>query len=158
VRDWSAALVAGIFFGCSPFVAAHLNGHFNLVAAWTLPLFALCMCDAADGSAAWSAAAGLVAGVTADLGYYYVVFEAVLAVCIVWLERFEWSMASDARRPQRDWVTRAIATAILLDAGVMVAIMATGGFSFEFGFVRILVVETFNLRQVFWALSLLFVW
>ena len=40
-RDIGAALVAGLVFGGSPYLAAHLNGHFNLTSAWTLPLFAL---------------------------------------------------------------------------------------------------------------------
>ena len=40
-RDAGAAAIAGLVFGGSPYLAAHLNGHFNLTTAWTLPLFAL---------------------------------------------------------------------------------------------------------------------
>jgi hypothetical protein len=40
-RDRAAAMLAGAIFGCSPYIAAHLNGHFNLTMAWTIPLFAL---------------------------------------------------------------------------------------------------------------------
>jgi len=39
--DAAASAVAGLIFGGSPYLAAHLNGHFNLTTAWTLPLFAL---------------------------------------------------------------------------------------------------------------------
>ena len=35
-RNARASVVAGLVYGWSPFVGAHLAGHFNLVAAWTL--------------------------------------------------------------------------------------------------------------------------
>ena len=37
------ALLAGVAFGGSPYVAAHLLGHFDLLTAWVIPLFALCL-------------------------------------------------------------------------------------------------------------------
>src|SRR5947208_1261730 len=36
-----ASMVAAVVFGLSPYLGAHLVGHFELMAAWTLPLFAL---------------------------------------------------------------------------------------------------------------------
>jgi hypothetical protein len=43
VRSRRLALLAGVAFGSSPYVAAHLLGHFDLLTAWVLPLFALCL-------------------------------------------------------------------------------------------------------------------
>ncbi len=43
VRDRRVSLVAGVAFGGSPYVAAHLLGHFDLLTAWVIPLFALCL-------------------------------------------------------------------------------------------------------------------
>ena len=40
-RHTAGALVAALVFGASPFVAAHLTGHFNLIAAWVVPLVCL---------------------------------------------------------------------------------------------------------------------
>lgn len=37
-RDHGAAIVGGLVFGGSPYIAAHLNVHFNLTTAWTIPL------------------------------------------------------------------------------------------------------------------------
>ena len=38
-----AAILAAVIFGLSPYVAVHLLGHFDLVAAWVLPAFALAL-------------------------------------------------------------------------------------------------------------------
>ncbi len=40
-RHRRAAVLGGVIFGLSPYLAAHLLGHFDLMAAWVLPLFAL---------------------------------------------------------------------------------------------------------------------
>jgi hypothetical protein len=37
-----ASLIAGVMFAWSAFVTVHLDGHFNLVHVWVLPLAALC--------------------------------------------------------------------------------------------------------------------
>lgn len=54
-----ASAVAGLVYGGSPFMSAHLNGHFNLTSAWTLPVFALALSEAmARPSIRWAIAAG----------------------------------------------------------------------------------------------------
>src|SRR3954451_24863808 len=61
-RHRRAAVFAAALFGLSPYLAAHLLGHFDLVAAWVLPLFALCVRRSMmTGSMAWTVAAGGVA-------------------------------------------------------------------------------------------------
>ena len=40
-RHRRAAVLAGVMFGISPYLASHLLGHFDLIAAWPLPAFAL---------------------------------------------------------------------------------------------------------------------
>ena len=56
-------------------LAVHLLGHFDLMAAWVLPLFALALRRAVRGSDAAALAAGLVLAITAYTTYYYVVYE-----------------------------------------------------------------------------------
>jgi len=80
-RDRGAAMIAGLIFGCSPYLAAHLNGHFNLTTAWTIPLFALALADAVKGSVKGAVLCGVILGVTAYIDYYYVVYEVALAAC-----------------------------------------------------------------------------
>ena len=38
-----ASILAAVIFGLSPYVAVHLLGHFDLVAVWVLPGFALAL-------------------------------------------------------------------------------------------------------------------
>ena len=40
-RHRRGAILGGVIFGLSPYLASHLLGHFDLVAAWVLPLFAV---------------------------------------------------------------------------------------------------------------------
>ena len=74
-RKQLPSMVAAIVFGLSPFLSVHLLGHFDLVAAWPIPLFALALRRAiGTPSTRAAAAAGLVLAATAYIAYYYVVF------------------------------------------------------------------------------------
>ena len=97
-RDHASALVAGIIFGCSPFIAAHLMGHFNLTTAWTIPLFALASIDGVrSGSPPWAIVAGVTLAAMAYIDYYYVVYAAVFAVCVFLYETRTWTCTFRAR-------------------------------------------------------------
>jgi len=79
--DRSASLVAGTVFGFSPYLLVHLWGHLNLVAAWPLPFFALCLIRALQtGSLRWSIAAGTLLGAASLLDYQYGVFALLWAI------------------------------------------------------------------------------
>src|SRR2546421_177914 len=39
-RQIGPSALAAVTFGLSPYVGVHMLGHFDLVAAWTIPLFA----------------------------------------------------------------------------------------------------------------------
>src|SRR5262249_50080609 len=77
-KDWRASGLAGTMFALSPYIAAHLNGHFDLVAAWPLPLFAIVVDDVVNGGRLSAVAAGLILVLTAYVDYYYVVYELAL--------------------------------------------------------------------------------
>ena len=81
VRHRRVALFAGIAFGGSPYVAAHLLGHFDLLTAWVIPFFALLLRRALHNGR-WHAAVGggLCVAVAAYSAYYHVVYLAVFAV------------------------------------------------------------------------------
>ncbi len=40
-KHLAASVLAALIFGLSPYVAAHFPGHFELMAVWTLPAFAI---------------------------------------------------------------------------------------------------------------------
>ena len=119
-RSHSAAAVAGLIFGGSPFMSAHLNGHFNLTSAWTVPLFAFAISEALTRkSPRWSVAAGLVLGMTVYVDYYLFVYEAVLAACLLAIEAVEWSVSSSDRTPRSRMLVRIMA--FLVVAGFLCA-------------------------------------
>ena len=156
-RDSGASILAGIVFGGSPYLAAHLNGHFNLISAWTLPLFALTVGNALDPSRAtaskwWAAAAGLVLGATAYVDYYYVVYELAFLVCAVLLIGRDWSVALGQPTPRMLRAARALAGLAIVDLVIIAAILVTGGFETTVGGVRILARDVFNPLQVLWVL------
>ncbi len=85
VRDRRAASLAGIAFGASPYIAAHLLGHFDLLTAWVLPVFALCFRRALEsGRILPAAACGVCVAVAAYSAYYHVVYLALFAVAYRW--------------------------------------------------------------------------
>jgi hypothetical protein len=87
-RHRRGAILGGVIFGLSPYLASHLLGHFDLIAAWVLPLFALMVRrQMASASNRWAIGAGLVFAATAYTAYYYVVYLAFfLAVYLIaWL-------------------------------------------------------------------------
>ena len=81
VRRRQAALLAGVALGGSPYVAAHLLAHFDLLTAWVIPLFALCLRRSLrTGSIIAAVGCGLCVAVAAYAAYDYVVYLAVFAV------------------------------------------------------------------------------
>lgn len=82
-----AASMAAVIFGTCAFVTAHLNGHFNLIAAWTLPLVCLLTWNAGESpSRIRGVLVGVALGVTAYTDYYLFVYAAVIVV-LFWMSR-----------------------------------------------------------------------
>jgi hypothetical protein len=157
VRDKGAAILAGIIFGTSPYIAAHLNGHFNLTTAWTIPLFALGIVDAVRGSLKWAVFAGIVLAATVYIDYYYVIYELVFACGVLLITARRWSMGVGTSPPHRGWLV-ALFGAIALDAIVIVVIAVTGGFVRQIGPVLVIADDSFNAWQVLWLLIAIALW
>ena len=158
VRQRGAAVLAGIIFGTSPYIAAHLNGHFNLITAWPLPLFALGLSDAMRGSIKWAVLAGIVLAATAYIDYYYVTYEIAFACGVLLLMARQWSVELRARPPYGRWLLVLVGAAIALDLVALVAIGVTGGFSGQLGPFRFSMRNTFNTLQILWVLIAAALW
>jgi len=159
-RDRSAALLGAVIYGGSPFIAGHLQGHFNLTTAWTIPLFALAMREATSSrSLEWAAAAGLVLGITAYVDYYYVLYEAVLGFCLGLLEATRWSGRLAGATPASRRLALLVAIAIVVALLVVAALALTGGFRLDIGGGTLLSVRSaFNPLQGFWVLLALWLY
>jgi hypothetical protein len=154
-RDHGAAIIGGIVFGGSPYLAAHLNGHFNLTTAWTIPLFAIAASEAIRGSRKWAALAGLVLAVTAYIDYYYLVYEFALLVCIVVFTARTWAVALGGPSPASRRLANVIGIVIIVDVALIATVALTGGFDTPIGPIRSLR-GIFNPLQIFWILLALF--
>jgi hypothetical protein len=153
-----AALLGGTLFATCPYVAAHLNGHYDLVMVWTIALFALVAPRAIGGSVGWAAVAGLVLGLTAYVSSYYLVYDAALVLCFTGVAARRWSatLRTD-HRYSKPWLTAA-AIALALDAIALAVIFATGGLVARIGPLRLSMRDPFNALEIFWLLLLAALW
>ena len=133
-RHRRASALAAVIFGLSPFLAVHLLGHFDLIAAWVLPAFALALRRAVrDGSNRAAIAAGVVLAATAYIAYYYVVYEGFFAA--VYLAASVDGIAFARARPStalRGLRVLCLAGAIA-SLAVAAAIVLSGGRTFDLG-------------------------
>ena len=158
-HDRISSILSGVVFAGSPYMAARLTGHFNLTHMWVLPLFAMVALEAARRRRIWwGVGAGAIAGFTAYIDYYYVVYQAVLIGVFVIFEMRVWRVSirggSEATRRLR----RAVAIAIVLVAGLLIAIVASGGFELSLGPLRLSARTVYNPLQIFWAMGALWLW
>ena len=130
VRKRSVALFAAIAFGGSPYVAAHLLGHFDLLTAWVIPLFALCLRRSLrTGGIAAAVGAGLCVAVAAYAAYYHVVYLAVFAATYTLAS---WHAVGLHREPRAHtpslFTARLVIMALMaLDVFLIVVIAMSGG-------------------------------
>jgi hypothetical protein len=156
-RQRRPALLAGIAFGGSPYIAAHLYGHFDLLAAWVIPLFAWCFRRASlKGSGKAAVGCGVCVAVAAYSAYYYVVYLALFAVAYSlaslvvearggWVERREESTAA--------FTCRLVAVAgLAADLFLMIWIALTGGTTMRLGAAEVSVRGVQNPLLLMWVL------
>ena len=156
--DRAASLVAGFIFAASPFIAARLTGHFNLAAAWVIPLTAIAVLEGlrhqrAGARLAWMASAGVVAAAAMYIDYYLVIYAITAAIVIAVLTARDWSVthARQQSRLRRAASTVAL-TLVAIQGLLIVAIAMTGGFAIEIGALRVSARNLFNPLQIFWVL------
>lgn len=158
-RERRLALLAGVAFGGSPYVAAHLLGHFDLLTAWVIPLFALCLRRALQsGSRKAAMGCGLCVAVAAYSAYYHVVYLWLFAAAYTpaW-----WNCGSGSIERREDGAGAAfsirllVVGALALDAFVMVWILLTGGTTLSLAGTEISVRGLQNPMLVMWLLVLL---
>jgi hypothetical protein len=152
-RQALPALAGSVVFGTSCFVGAHLLGHFNLIAAWTLPLVCLLVELARERqSALRSVVAGLALAATAYVDYYLFVF-AIGIECVRAIERsvrMSWRREALSSRTRR--LLAGVAAVIALDLLVVAVILLWPGDRIDVGPVRISVRSINNPVTAAWLL------
>ena len=133
-RHRRASTLAAVTFGLSPYLAVHLLGHFDLVAAWVLPAFALALRRAIrDGSNGAAAAAGLVLAATTYIAYYYVVYEAFFAAVYLAASVDGIALAHARRSAAVGWLRLLCLAGAIASLSVAAAIVVSGGRTFDLG-------------------------
>jgi len=150
--DRGAALAAGVIFGGSPYLFANLLGHFNLIAAWGLPLFLFCLLRARDRAhAGWAAAAAIAAIAVAYTDYYYLVYCAVLTAGVI-----GWPILPLELTWRQTVAPRSAHRTLLIVLAVVVAIAAlilvTGGMEFDIAGTHLSARRATNLLTIGWVL------
>jgi hypothetical protein len=149
--DRGASIAAGVAFGGSTYVFTHLLGHFNLIAAWGLPLFLMCALRARERShAGWAAAAGSAAIAVAYTDYYYLLYCAVLAVGVI-----GWPIVPGElvwrRTVAPRGARRALMTLLAIDIAIAATILATGGFELNVASAHIRARRATNVLAIGWV-------
>ena len=158
-HDRISSVLSGVVFAGSPYMAARLTGHFNLTHTWVIPLFAIVASEAVRRGRIWlGVGAGVIAGLTAYIDYYYVVYQAVLIGIFVILEMRDWRVSIRGSSETTPLLRRAVAIAMVLVAGLVIAIVVSGGFELSFGQLRLSARTVYNPLQIFWVLVALWLW
>jgi hypothetical protein len=155
--DEGAAFVGGLIFATCAFISSHLLGHFNLTSAFVLPLFMLQCLDAVQGSRPAAIRTGLVLAATAYIDYYYVIYELAIGLVLLAMAVGDWSIQRRTPGPivrRLSWLVGAL---VLLVAGLIVVIWVTGGTDFGLLGSHVTMRTTYNPRQAFWVLLIVFV-
>ena len=155
-RHRRAAVFAGVLFGTSPYLGVHFPGHFELMAAWLLPAFALAFRPAVgSGSRIAAVVSGLLLAATAYTVYYYVVYLGLFALAYL----VAWSDGCSIDVAPRPPTARALlARRVLVGIFTLLAIVAlwmvmTGGAIWRIGPYTILAREPQNTLTVMWIVA-----
>jgi len=158
-RDRAAALLSGVFFAASPYFAAHLRGHFNLIHAWVLPAFWLVFAGALERrSVVRAIAAGLVLVAAAYSDYYYTVYLAALMTTLLavrWLD-LAWRRAPSPRPLSA--VDYGLVAGLAIAVGTAAVISITGGTAVNVFGHTISLRSGLNVRTAAWALLIILMW
>ena len=152
------SILAGIVFGGAPAIIGRLAGHFNLVNAWMPALFALTWIRLVRGKRIPTAlGSGAALALVAYTDYYYLIYSLAFALAWVVLSLWEFRVALVSTPPPvLARIRRAVGVAALGCLGVMAAIWATGGATFELNGTALSLRTVINPATLFWAL--LVVW
>lgn len=133
-RNPGAAFLGGLAFGWSPYIASHLAGHFNLIAAWTLPLTVLALDNLLErGGWIRGTLFGVVLGGTIYVDYYYAVYASVLGLILLLARSSDISGSSRSRSHWQSVTLRALIALLAVDLAFTIAIVVSGGTTLRLG-------------------------
>lgn len=147
------AVLAGTIFAASAWMPIRLLGHFNLVHAWVIPLALLTWirCARAPTGARGAAVAGAFAA-AAYTDYYYLVFA--LVACAAYSAADATLIGIDRIAPRSRFLSRLLIALMIAMGLLILAVLATGGFRFHIGPMRISASSIRNPLAGLWLLAI----
>lgn len=131
VPDSSVAWLSGALFAFSPFFVARSTGHFSLVAAMPLPLFALSMLRLEETrQVRWAVAAGALLTSALYCDPYYAVYCLLLGTVSALARIAHVSWRPSALQPWIGWVLNGAVAGV---AALSLSIALTGGYTLRLG-------------------------
>jgi hypothetical protein len=150
-RQVVPSLAAAVIFGASAFVTAHLNGHFNLIAAWTLPLVSLLMLNALEKpSSMRGVLVGLALAATAYTDYYLFVYASVITLLFGVSATIRSGLKTAPSIPSRLLI--GLLSLLILDVVVIAAILVFPGDRLDLGPIHISLRSVRNPITIAWIL------
>jgi hypothetical protein len=154
----SGALLGGLYFASAPYFAGHLLGHFNLVPAWMLPLFALLWLRTLDtASLAAAIGSGAVVGLTLWTDYYYAAYLLAFMAVTMAVRWLHLTWGTTPRRTSR-WPDHLLLAGAGLLLIVVVTIRVTGGGVFSVAGLRVSATTGLPPLTLMWGLLLVWGW
>jgi hypothetical protein len=158
VEHNGAALLAGAVFATSPYVEAHLLGHYNLISVWCIPLILWCVTRALDRqSRGWSLVTGLAFIAVALADYYYLIYSGLLASAAV-ISGTGLIDVTCQPRPFGRGTRAGVISLLTLLIALSVVIQTTGGVDQTILGVRVRATEPGNLVTAIWLIALAALW
>ncbi len=154
-RHAGAAFVGSIVFGASPFIGAHLPGHFNLIAAWTLPLVVLLWSEATSRSSLFfPALCGVTLGATAYVDYYLFVYAVLLVAILTLAARVVFAAVPSPHKMWRRRALAAITVLLAIDVLIIAAILLLHRDRLDIGPIHVSIRTVSNPVTAAWLLVL----
>jgi len=150
-----ASILGALIFGTSSFISTHLNGHFNLIAAWTLPLGLLLIWNAREHvSFARGVLGGLSVAAVAYTDYYLFVYLCILLALLGAAHSIRISRRHAGSSPRQRHVLSVLGGLLLLDAVVIAGILLWPGDRFDAGPIHVSLRSARNAVTVGWIVVL----
>jgi hypothetical protein len=157
-RSHAGALLAASIFSGAPYFAAHLEGHFNLLFGWAIPLWILLVRQAVRAQRTWDgvlAAAALALILYAD--YYYFIFALGAAVCLVAVNLWRLHLDLESRNASRpEPALKALRTSLGIVLALLLSVVGwihfTGGATIRVIGLTLSLRSTFNPRLTVWVI------
>ena len=150
-RNRAGSVMAAMIFGGAPYFAAHLEGHFNLIAGWVIPVWLLFARRAADSRRMRDAVlAGAALALVAYADYYYLVFSVAAAACLLVVTHGRVRLVCE-RRQSRNLLSVIVWLLAALLAVLIAWIHISGGTTLRVGGLDVSLRGTFNPRIALWT-------